>query len=496
MRIAWDKYDQLILDKLPEYTITEFKEKFNIPAAARTIGVRAKKLGVSPKKYKTSKAHKKAISKKLKVDMPKEHIESILNDLNVIPRVEIARKFGISLYLVNRIAHENGVKIDHNKSKEWAAQQSVKHIHLASKAARQKLASETLDGKKARIEKSRENTKKLWENLEYRLKVVGGIRKAYVETDLRRKIGRISKANFEANPDIRENLLKFRPNKDSKLNATVAMKLASMGIEHKREFRLGHYSFDFAIGNILLEVNGNYWHQLPENIRNDRAKASHINKYYPEYKLVTIWESEVKSKTVNDRLLSLLDIKKPMPMMVDLDGLNFSSDINNKELIKFLTSWHYLGSTGRKKKIFGLRLYNNLIAVAVFGSPIRQNIGGKRTLELTRLCRSDLVYNKNMMSWFLSKCIKMIRRSKQFDELISYVDLRYHDGSVYLASNWHDCGLTQPDYEYMSYDNVPIHKKTLYNRAKRAGMKEREYVEKFGYRKIKIGRKRKFMYKL
>jgi len=44
----------------------------------------------------------------------------------------------------------------------------------------------------------------------------------------------------------------------------------------------------------------------------------------------------------------------------------------------------------------------------------------------------------------------------------------------------------------MSADNIPMHKKTLYNRARAARMTERAYATANGYHKTNIGRKRKF----
>ena len=48
----------------------------------------------------------------------------------------------------------------------------------------------------------------------------------------------------------------------------------------------------------------------------------------------------------------------------------------------------------------------------------------------------------------------------------------------------------------MSASNIPMHKKTLYNRAIKCNMKEKEYAEINGFKKVEIGRKMKFIYNI
>jgi hypothetical protein len=101
-----------------------------------------------------------------------------------------------------------------------------------------------------------------------------------------------------------------------------------------------------------------------------------------------------------------------------------------------------------------------------------------------------------MGSYFLSRCEKSIKKLKEFDNLVSFSDNRLHNGTIYAASNWEYVGETQSDYQYLSSLNVPMHKKTLYNRAKSCGMKEREYAELHSYRKTIVGTKSKWLRKL
>jgi 5'(3')-deoxyribonucleotidase len=189
--------------------------------------------------------------------------------------------------------------------------------------------------------------------------------------------------------------------------------------------------------------------------------------------------------------LELLNINKIIEQKVELSQLKFSCNPN--DIHKFLTSFHYLGNTNRVIYSYSMQLHGEDIIIGVFGQPVRQEIEKGKVLELVRLCRHPHFFNKNMVSYFLSKCVKELYKYK-YNCIVSYADLRYHNGSIYKASNWIDKGLTAPDYEYMSITNIPMHKKTLYNRAIKEGLKENEYVEKYEFKKISIGQKKKFVY--
>ena len=59
--------------------------------------------------------------------------------------------------------------------------------------------------------------------------------------------------------------------------------------------------------------------------------------------------------------------------------------------------------------------------------------------------------------------------------------IRDSTGIIYKAANWYEIGRVKPDYYYISEDGFILHKKTLYNRARKMGMTERKYVEEYKY---------------
>lgn len=488
--IDWSKIDPLIIRYLPLMTCVDFCKKHRLDIVPRTIGQRAKKLGVKPIKYRPTEEHKAKTSSGLKKAFLEKDKQFVIDNLNKISRKKIALRLDVSIPVLNTLISDLGLVIDPDAQRRFHREGSSLHVKKAARSLWNKFRNDesfASDISASISAKSRE----LWKNELYRLKVIGGIRRRYDSSDLRQRLSNIGKKRFCDDPRVREILLADRQFKTSRLNDRVASKLEGFGVLYEREFEVANYKFDFKIDNILLEVNGDYWHSLPDNMRNDRAKRTLIEKYYPQYRVCTIWESEIKSVRGNERLLEILGIQKVEPIEIILDELVFI-EASTKDVDKFLDSFHYLGSTNRKRHCYGLTLHNSLMAVAVFGAPVRLNLGKGRVLELIRLCGHPRFHNKNLMSFFLAKCESALRKLDKYDMIVSFADKRLHDGTVYRAANWEDLGDTASDYNYMSVDNIPMHKKTLYNRARASGMRERDYAELHGMQKVNIGCKRKF----
>ena len=489
--IDWVKFDKLILENINTMTSSEFIDKYNVNNG--TLANRLRKLGVKFRQYTPTAEHRRKTSDGALKPISRECYEYVRNNLNKLTRWQISKDLGITIHLVNRIVSELGLNIDKAFMLDrWRQHGHNTVVHILKNHERLK---NDIEFRKQWCERSSNNSKELWTDEKYRLKVRNGIRRAYEQTDYANKISKASKLQYQNNPSVRQAFLAPRPWKNSKLNDKVAAMLDGMGIKYEREVNIGFNLFDFKIENILLEVQS-YWHTTPGGIHNDHIKASMIANHYPEYKLKTIWDNDIRSVRGAQLLLETIEHKPIVPVEVNLDDLQFTDDIKYGVVEKFLSRFHYLGGTKRVRHVYGLTLHGEVIAIAVFGNPVRQNIPGGKVIELTRLCRHARFHNKNTLSYLLSRSIRKIRSLDLYDVVVSYADLRVHNGAVYRASNWIDVGDTQSDYEYMSSDNIPTHKKTLYNKAVAAGLTEAEYVQRYGFRKVDIGRKRKFMYKL
>lgn len=81
--------------------------------------------------------------------------------------------------------------------------------------------------------------------------------------------------------------------------------------------------------------------------------------------------------------------------------------------------------------------------------------------------------------------------------IVSFADTTIgHTGTIYKASNFKLDGITSGSHYYVSKTGFIMHKKTLYNRAVKMGMTEKEFAIKYEYTKKKTGEKIRYIYEL
>ena len=228
----------------------------------------------------------------------------------------------------------------------------------------------------------------------------------------------------------------------------------------------------------------------------DKAKATYVKKYCQDYKLKYLWEHEFKCKS---RIVELI---KYWTGIVKIELINFSfGDVEIKKCVAkdyrlFLSKYHYLFNAGRGGIAHGAYLNKKLIAVCVFSPLVRQNLPWDKnsTRELSRLCIHPRYQKKNFASWFVSKCIKLL--DLKYTTIISYCDATFnHNGVVYKACNFRFDGEVRPDYWYVSEDGWVMHKKTLYEHAKKMNMKEKDFAAENDYKKVYGKEKLRFVYR-
>ncbi len=86
---------------------------------------------------------------------------------------------------------------------------------------------------------------------------------------------------------------------------------------------------------------------------------------------------------------------------------------------------------------------------------------------------------------------------KEFDYLkclVSFADSTFgHSGTIYKASNWTQLHETKKSYHYISPEGRVVNKKSLYDLASKSSIKERVYANSFGYKKVLVKKKIKFV---
>lgn len=139
-----------------------------------------------------------------------------------------------------------------------------------------------------------------------------------------------------------------------------------------------------------------------------------------------------------------------------MDWSNYKIERIDKTSCKeFLLKHHYLSKQGfsfRSGYNYGLFYDDKLIGVAIFHTvSAKETIKGcfgldgsdqKGFWELGRLAMDSEHKVKNCTSWFLSRCIKTLRKETEVRALISYADSDFHHGYIYQATNFKYYGLT------------------------------------------------------
>ena len=93
------------------------------------------------------------------------------------------------------------------------------------------------------------------------------------------------------------------------------------------------------------------------------------------------------------------------------------------------------------------------IAVGAFGLQRQEQEG---LFELSRLCiHPDTQQNEyNITSWFVSRCIRQLRKDTRVRAIISYADSSFHGGTIYRACNFEYRGITDAKKDFYYSDGT------------------------------------------
>lgn len=340
-------------------------------------------------------------------------------------------------------------------------------------------------------EKARKNHKKAVNKQKYK--------------DLHRELAKNRFKNDEYKIKIAKGIEKFYSSGNrSRPEKIFANILNNLNIEYESERAVGPYNFDFYLPkhDAFIDVQGEYWHNLPHNSKRDKAKLSYLMKSFPNSKLIYIWENELLSTgKVAEKLKNQLKLSIQCLDDFDIRSVKVRiCQISDSEI--FLRTWHYAQEGKKPKFVIGAYLESELIAVCKFSPLSRKETAlssgytTKEIFELDRFCISPNRHKKNFATWFLSRCTKMfLNEFKNVKAVVSFADTTYgHVGTIYKAANWVLVSTVKPDYVYVDSNGWMMHKKTLYNHARSCKMKESSYAEKHNYKKVFGKEKLKFLF--
>ena len=247
--------------------------------------------------------------------------------------------------------------------------------------------------------------------------------------------------------------------------------------------------------DLIIEVQGEYWHNLPHVQVKDRQKSTYI-KNHTDYDLLYLEELHLASYSQVSGLLAnfgitLKEIKcKARDIEIRI--------IDEAAAQLFYSIFHYTSTVRKGAITFGAYYQNDLVAAISYTYPIRSEVSKKQgcanneIMEISRLARKTNVSCPNLGSYFIGKTRHLLPASVK--KIISYSDNTYgHTGKVYAASGFINDGVVEPDYYYGSLAGR-YHKKTIWDRAKKFKMSEREYAEKHYLVKIPTSAKTRWIY--
>lgn len=171
----------------------------------------------------------------------------------------------------------------------------------------------------------------------------------------------------------------------------------------------------------------------------------------------------------------------------------------NKSIINYIIKNHYSQTCPTTTKYaFGLYDKDRMIGVCLIGefSRLQAKKKYKECLELTRLFIEDGT-PKNTESYFIGHCLRWMKKNTIIKGIISYADQTVgHQGIVYQASNFQLINKTSRSYHYKDQNGNRVHKRGVWERAKKEGIKEKKQAEKENLTFVKEEQKLVYFYPL
>lgn len=292
----------------------------------------------------------------------------------------------------------------------------------------------------------------------------------------------------------------------SGLEIAVENRLKSLGIKYKDQYPVGMYLWDFFLPeyDLLIEVNGEYWHETPQNMAKDKSKRTYASRYHPEYQQLVIPELKILNpNSIDVMILDAIDKSVPIHTVdFELSKVSIKSTPLDEQSVQFLDSFHYAKAGRNSKRFYSAYLGNELIGVCKFNPVTRKESASRLGLkcyelfELDRLCIHPNYHKKNFASWFLSRVIKTFFKDNASAKcLISFSDPNFgHTGKIYEATNWKNDGRTNVSYHYIDKSGFHINKKRVYDIASKLRLTEAEYAAKHQLEKFREPPKSRFIY--
>lgn len=208
---------------------------------------------------------------------------------------------------------------------------------------------------------------------------------------------------------------------DSQPNIDFAKLLDDNNILYQREFCLDNKSFDFKVGDILIEINPTATHNIEWSPFGSEHKSNITSNYHNEkskianengHRCIHVWDWDNK-----DSIITLLTSREKIPARKCE-----VKEVSKEDAILFIAQNHIQGYAESKINI-GLYYKDDLVSIMTFGKPRYNN---KYQYELIRYC------SKYNVTGGAEKLFKHFMMAYTPQSVISYCDLSKFDGSTYI----------------------------------------------------------------
>lgn len=215
---------------------------------------------------------------------------------------------------------------------------------------------------------------------------------------------------------MRQEARNMSSNKSSP-NEEFAKELEENKISYQREFSIEKYSYDFKVGNILIEINPFATHNSTWGVfNNPKDRMYHFNKSKLArengYRCICIWDWDN-----HDKFIRLLKSRET------IYARNCSiKEVPKKDTDSYLNIYHLQNTCKGQSIRLGLYYKDTLVSIMTFGKPRYNN---NYEYELLRYCSSYNVIGGE------ERLFKYFKDNYSPKSIISYCDLAKFNGNIY-----------------------------------------------------------------
>lgn len=249
---------------------------------------------------------------------------------------------------------------------------------------------------------------------------------------------------------------------------------------------------------LVVEVNGEYFHSLPNVVIRDRQKATYI-KHHTGLDLLVL--SDLDLRSFEQVAAKFADFGLTLNSVICSTKDTTIRIITEQIAQDFYGVFHYSNTIRKGATTFGAYLDDKLLAALSYTSPLRLetakslDLEPREVVEISRLARITNVVCSNLLTFLIGRTKRQLPGWVKC--LVSFSDNdQQHTGGVYRAAGFICDRTLGTDYYYVSQLGGRFHKKTVWDRAKRLKLSEPDYAEKHGLIRVPSGEKLRWILRL